>query len=193
MKARHLTAIGLVAGAAIWPAAAMAQGAPPVIGLLHAGSPEENARRLEAALDAVTERARFAGTAPGVPLKRQGGGVSGLIPGGWVRPGAVVIDAGYDHGRGDVDFDGAVVGSVIRRCTFRHGPQSNTDAVDIGPTTSGRAPVRDAMTGTPAAIASRTAFDWPSKSVGRTKRLESFSNAGTSSRRPRKRIFSSDW
>lgn len=36
-----------------------------------------------------------------------------------------------------LDFDGAKVGSVIRRCTFRHGPQSNTDAVDIGPTTSG--------------------------------------------------------
>lgn len=36
-----------------------------------------------------------------------------------------------------LDFDGAVVGSVIRRCTFRHGPQSNTDAIDIGPTTSG--------------------------------------------------------
>ena len=36
-----------------------------------------------------------------------------------------------------LDFDGAKVGSVIRHCTFRHGPQSNTDAVDIGPTTSG--------------------------------------------------------
>ena len=36
-----------------------------------------------------------------------------------------------------LDFDGAIIGSVIRRCTFRHGPQSNTDAVDIGPTTSG--------------------------------------------------------
>ena len=36
-----------------------------------------------------------------------------------------------------LDFDGAIVGSVIRRCTFRHGPQSNTDAIDIGPTTAG--------------------------------------------------------
>jgi hypothetical protein len=36
-----------------------------------------------------------------------------------------------------LDFDGAIVGSEIRRCTFRHGPQSNTDAIDIGPTTSG--------------------------------------------------------
>jgi hypothetical protein len=32
-----------------------------------------------------------------------------------------------------LDFDGVPPGSVIRRCTFRHGPQSNTDAVDIGP------------------------------------------------------------
>ena len=32
-----------------------------------------------------------------------------------------------------LDFDGAPPGSVIRRCTFRHGPQSNTDAIDIGP------------------------------------------------------------
>lgn len=36
-----------------------------------------------------------------------------------------------------LDFDGAIVGSVLRNCTFRHGPQSNTDAVDVGPTTSG--------------------------------------------------------
>ena len=36
-----------------------------------------------------------------------------------------------------LDFDGAIVGSEIRRCTFRHGPQSNTDAIDIGPTTTG--------------------------------------------------------
>lgn len=36
-----------------------------------------------------------------------------------------------------LDFDGAVEGSYLRNCTFRHGPQSNTDAVDIGPTTSG--------------------------------------------------------
>ncbi len=31
-----------------------------------------------------------------------------------------------------LDFDGAPPGSVIRRCTFRFGPQSNTDAIDIG-------------------------------------------------------------
>jgi len=31
-----------------------------------------------------------------------------------------------------LDFDGAVEGSIIRRCTFRHGPQSNTDAIDLG-------------------------------------------------------------
>jgi hypothetical protein len=31
-----------------------------------------------------------------------------------------------------LDFDGAPPGSVIRRSTFRHGPQTNTDAIDIG-------------------------------------------------------------
>jgi hypothetical protein len=31
-----------------------------------------------------------------------------------------------------LDFDGAVEGSIIRRCTFRHGPESNTDAIDLG-------------------------------------------------------------
>jgi methylenetetrahydrofolate dehydrogenase (NADP+)/methenyltetrahydrofolate cyclohydrolase len=34
-------------------------------------------------------------------------GKPGLIPGEWVRPGAVVIDAGYNNGKGDVDFEGA--------------------------------------------------------------------------------------
>ncbi len=34
-------------------------------------------------------------------------GQPGLIPGAWIRPGAVVIDAGYKDGRGDVDFEGA--------------------------------------------------------------------------------------
>jgi hypothetical protein len=32
-----------------------------------------------------------------------------------------------------LDFDGAPPGSTIRRCTFRHGPNDNTDAIDIGP------------------------------------------------------------
>jgi parallel beta-helix repeat protein len=32
-----------------------------------------------------------------------------------------------------LDFDGVAAGSVIRRCTFRHGPQVNTDAIDLGP------------------------------------------------------------
>ena len=36
-----------------------------------------------------------------------------------------------------LDFDGAPPGSYIRRCTFRHGPQSNTDAIDIGPYNNG--------------------------------------------------------
>lgn len=31
-----------------------------------------------------------------------------------------------------LDFDGVPPGSTIRRCTFRHGPQSNTDAIDLG-------------------------------------------------------------
>ena len=35
-------------------------------------------------------------------------GRAALIPGSWIKPGAVVIDAGYsDGGRGDVDFEGA--------------------------------------------------------------------------------------
>jgi methylenetetrahydrofolate dehydrogenase (NADP+)/methenyltetrahydrofolate cyclohydrolase len=34
-------------------------------------------------------------------------GKPGLIPGDWIRPGAVVIDAGYSDGRGDVDPEGA--------------------------------------------------------------------------------------
>jgi hypothetical protein len=36
-----------------------------------------------------------------------------------------------------LDFDGAPLGSVIRRCTFRHGPRSNTDAIDLGSGTQG--------------------------------------------------------
>lgn len=36
-----------------------------------------------------------------------------------------------------LDFDGAPPGSYIRRTTFRHGPQSNTDAIDIGPFAGG--------------------------------------------------------
>ncbi len=31
-----------------------------------------------------------------------------------------------------MDFDAAPAGSIVRRCTFRHGPQNNTDAIDIG-------------------------------------------------------------
>lgn len=36
-----------------------------------------------------------------------------------------------------LDFDGVPAGSVIRRCTFRFGPQSNTDAIDLGSATQG--------------------------------------------------------
>ncbi|MEV7739744.1 bifunctional 5,10-methylenetetrahydrofolate dehydrogenase/5,10-methenyltetrahydrofolate cyclohydrolase [Streptomyces sp. NPDC088921] len=35
-------------------------------------------------------------------------GVPGLVKGEWVKPGAVVVDAGYADNRGDVDFDTAV-------------------------------------------------------------------------------------
>ncbi|MBI5384940.1 MAG: right-handed parallel beta-helix repeat-containing protein [Verrucomicrobia bacterium] len=31
-----------------------------------------------------------------------------------------------------MDFDAAPAGSIVRRCTYRNGPQSNTDAIDIG-------------------------------------------------------------
>ena len=34
-------------------------------------------------------------------------GVPGLVKGEWVKPGAVVVDAGYADNRGDVDFDTA--------------------------------------------------------------------------------------
>jgi len=40
------------------------------------------------------------------------------------------------HGDG-IDFDFAVPGSVIRRCTLRHGNGTNIDAVDIGSASSG--------------------------------------------------------
>ncbi|MCB1129096.1 MAG: right-handed parallel beta-helix repeat-containing protein, partial [Verrucomicrobiae bacterium] len=36
-----------------------------------------------------------------------------------------------------IDFDGAPVGSTIRRCTLRHGGQTNTDAIDIGSGSNG--------------------------------------------------------
>lgn len=36
-----------------------------------------------------------------------------------------------------LDFDGAPAGSIIRRCTFRHGPEDNTDAIDLGSGTQG--------------------------------------------------------
>ena len=36
-----------------------------------------------------------------------------------------------------LDFDGVPAGSIIRRCTFRHGPQTNTDAIDLGSGTLG--------------------------------------------------------
>lgn len=53
------------------------------------------------------------------------------------RDGVMVIeDSLFEYISGDgLDFDGAQPGTVLRRCTFRHGTRapSNVDAVDIGP------------------------------------------------------------
>ncbi len=50
------------------------------------------------------------------------------------RLGVITIeDSLFEEVTGDaVDFDTASPGSVIRRCTFRQGNQSNVDAVDLG-------------------------------------------------------------
>ncbi|MDA1274997.1 MAG: right-handed parallel beta-helix repeat-containing protein [Verrucomicrobia bacterium] len=50
------------------------------------------------------------------------------------RLGVVVIeDSLFERVTGDaIDFDTAAPGSAIRRCTLRHGPVSNVDAVDLG-------------------------------------------------------------
>jgi hypothetical protein len=45
-----------------------------------------------------------------------------------------VEDCLFEHVNGDViDFDSAQPGTVLRRCTFRHGTDGNVDAVDVGP------------------------------------------------------------
>ncbi|MFV0524898.1 MAG: bifunctional 5,10-methylenetetrahydrofolate dehydrogenase/5,10-methenyltetrahydrofolate cyclohydrolase [Acidimicrobiales bacterium] len=53
-----------------------------------------------------------------------GTGVPGSIPGAWIRPGAVVVEAGPGHGgRGDVEFDTAVErASLITPATGGVGP-----------------------------------------------------------------------
>lgn len=55
------------------------------------------------------------------------------------RLGVTVIeDSLFENITGDgIDFDYAVPGSVIRRCTLRHGPLINADAVDLGSSSVG--------------------------------------------------------
>lgn len=59
----------------------------------------------------------------------------------WQYTPVVIEDSLFENASnvsGDaLDFDGAPPGSAIRRCTFRHGPQSNTDAIDLGSGTIG--------------------------------------------------------
>lgn len=53
------------------------------------------------------------------------------------RDGVILIeDTLFEYISGDgLDFDGAQLGTTLRRCTFRHGTRapSNIDAVDVGP------------------------------------------------------------
>lgn len=55
------------------------------------------------------------------------------------RYGVTIIeDSLFENITGDgIDFDYAAPGSVIRRCTLRHGPISNADAVDLGSSSAG--------------------------------------------------------
>jgi hypothetical protein len=55
------------------------------------------------------------------------------------RHGVITIeDSLFEDMTGDaVDFDYGEAGSVIRRCTFRHGSATNVDAVDLGSDTQG--------------------------------------------------------
>ena len=50
------------------------------------------------------------------------------------RHGVVVVeDCVFQDTAGDAfDFDAAWPGSVVRRCTFRHGTRTNIDAIDVG-------------------------------------------------------------
>jgi hypothetical protein len=63
------------------------------------------------------------------------------------RDGVVLIeDSLFEYISGDgVDFDGAQPGTILRRCTFRHGTRAptNVDAVDVGPGQLG--PSRDVL------------------------------------------------
>ncbi len=79
-------------------------GQGPILGrplsalLLARGATVTSCHRMTADLRSHVERADLLCVAVGRP---------GLIPGDWVKPGAVVIDAGYSDGRGDVDFASA--------------------------------------------------------------------------------------
>jgi hypothetical protein len=55
------------------------------------------------------------------------------------RLGVIVVeDSLFENMTGDgIDFDFASPGSVIRRCTVRHGPVVNADAVDLGSSSLG--------------------------------------------------------
>lgn len=79
-------------------------GQGPILGrplsalLLARGATVTSCHRMTKDLRAHVERADLLCVAVGQP---------GLIPGEWVKPGAVVIDAGYRDGLGDVDFASA--------------------------------------------------------------------------------------
>jgi hypothetical protein len=51
----------------------------------------------------------------------------------WRHGVNIIEDSLFEDMVGDaLDFDAAVPGSTVRRCTFRHGNRTNVDAVDIG-------------------------------------------------------------
>ncbi|HKQ39619.1 MAG TPA: right-handed parallel beta-helix repeat-containing protein [Verrucomicrobiae bacterium] len=59
----------------------------------------------------------------------------------WQYGVMTIEDSLFEHANNPssdaLDFDGALPGSVIRRCTFRHGPAGNTDAIDLGSGSTG--------------------------------------------------------
>lgn len=58
-------------------------------------------------------------------------GVPGLIQGEWIRPGAVVVDAGYADNRGDVDFESAAArASYITPVPGGVGPMTITTLLE---------------------------------------------------------------
>ena len=83
---------------------AVVVGQGPILGkpltalLLARGATVTGCHRLTRDLRAHVERAELLVSAVGI---------AGLIPGAWIRQGAVVIDAGYSGNTGDVEFDAA--------------------------------------------------------------------------------------